>query len=268
MSTSIEHDHARAAYDVFAPHYDAFTAHHDYERWTCTLEELARGCGLRGQRMLDVACGTGKSFLPFVQRGYDVTACDVSPAMVRLAALKAGDQVRLEVCDMRALPTLGSFDLVCCLDDAVNYLLSERELAAAITGLRRNLAPGGLVVFDVNTLRAYRTFFASMTVVADRDRVLVWDGHATSMFAAGTVAQATLEALVRYEDGTWRRHRSVHCQRHHPRSVTRTALRKAGLELVGLYGMKLDGSVTPTLRENRNSKAVYIARHRADNARR
>jgi predicted TPR repeat methyltransferase len=252
--------HARAAYDVFAPHYDDFTAHHDYEAWTTTLEGLARECGLRGRRLLDVACGTGKSFLPYLDRGYDVTATDISPAMVQLAAAKAGDRARLEVCDMRALPRLGTFDLVCCVDDAVNYLLSAEELVATFAGLARNLAAGGIVVFDANSVQTYRTFFASMTVLVDDERVLVWDGHAKEEFAAAGLAQATVEVLNRRSDGSWWRERSVHHQRHHPRPTVEDALRRAGLEAVAVRGMRLDGSVTESFDELDNSKVVYIAR--------
>jgi SAM-dependent methyltransferase len=253
-------EHARAAYDVFAPHYDDFTAHHDYGHWTTTLEKLACACGLRGRRLLDVACGTGKSFLPFLDRGYEVTACDISPGMVQAAAAKAGDRARLEVCDMRALPRFGAFDLVCCLDDAINYLLSADELVATFAGLARNLAQGGVVVFDANSLRTYRTFFASKTVLVSDERVLVWDGHATDTFAAADLAQATLEALNRRDDGGWWRERSVHHQRHHPRATVERAQRQAGLDPVAVRGMRLDGSVTEGFDEQENSKVVYVAR--------
>jgi SAM-dependent methyltransferase len=258
--SAVPGEHARAAYDALAPHYDAFTAHHDYERWTTTLEDLARAGGLRGQRLLDVACGTGKSFMPFLERGYEVTACDISPAMVALAAAKAGGRARLEVCDMRALPRFGAFDLVCCLDDAINYVHGAQELEATFMGLARNLAAGGVVVFDANSLLAYRTFFASMSVLVGEERVLVWDGHATADFAASDRAQATIEALTRRDDGSWWRERSAHHQRHHPRETVQCALRRAGLQAVAVRGMRIDGSTTDGFDELENSKAVYIAR--------
>jgi SAM-dependent methyltransferase len=253
-------DHARAAYDAFAPAYDRFTAHHRYEPWTATLEGLARDAGLDGRRLLDVACGTGKSFLPFLARGYEVMACDVSPAMAALAAEKARGLARVEVHDMRALPRLGEFDLVCCLDDSVNYLDSPDELVAAFTGMRRNLAPGGVLVFDVNTLATYRSFFAAITVVQAEGEVLVWDGRAPADLGAGGLAEATLEALVASADGTWSRTCSHHRQRHHPERVVASALEAAGLRVAGHYGMHLDGSVTDALDELLNSKAVYVAR--------
>ena len=252
--------HARATYEVLAPYYDDFTADHDYDSWTRSLEALARDCGLRGRRLLDVACGTGKSFMPFLDRGYEVVACDVSPAMVQLAAAKAGDRARLEVCDMRALPGLGTFDLVCCIDDAVNYLLTTEELVATFAGLARNLAAGGVVLFDANSLATYRSFFASISVLVGDERVLVWEGHAPGGFAAGGLAQATVEALHRGADGSWWRERAVHHQRHHPRAEVERALREAGLEPVAVRGMRLDGTVTEDFDELDNSKAVYVAR--------
>jgi SAM-dependent methyltransferase len=248
-----------ATYDAFAPYYDDFTAHHRYEEWTASLESLARAAGLKGRRLLDVGCGTGKSFLPFLDRGYEVTACDISPAMTAIAERKAAGRARVEVQDMRSLPQVGTFDLICCLDDAVNYLDDETELHAAFSGFRRNLAHDGVVVFDTNTLNAYRSFFASATVVQSPDRVIVWDGRTPSDLAAGGLADAEVLALERNGEW-WSRARSVHHQRHHPEATVRNALTAAGLPWVATYGMHLDGSVTEGFDELANSKAVYVAR--------
>lgn len=253
-------DHARIAYDALAPSYDRFTAHHDYPAWTATLERLARAAGLRGRRLLDVACGTGKSFEPFLARGYAVTACDVSPAMAARAEAKAAGRARVVVCDMRALPDLGEFDLACCLDDGVNYLHEPGELVAAFAGIRRNLAPGGILVFDANTLATYRSFFGSLTVIQAAGEVLVWDGRTPSDLPPGGFAEATLEALVAGADGTWSRVASHHRQRHHPRERIEGALAEAGLPCAARHGMHLDGSVTETVDELANSKVVYVAR--------
>jgi SAM-dependent methyltransferase len=255
--------HARTAYDALAEHYDLFTAGHDYDAWTSSLEALAVKHGLVGSRLLDVACGTGKSFLPMLDRGYEVTACDVSEQMLRVAQAKAHGSVRLEACDMRQLPTLGQFDLVFCLDDAFNYLLSPDELRVAMHGLRRNLAPQGVAVFDVNTLASYRSFFGSRQVVSDDGRVLIWEGLAGEPFAKAGVAQATVEILVRDANTQWARVRTSHYQRHHPRTAIAAALDASGLRIVGEYGMYLDGSVSDGFDEDQNSKAVYVIRRAA-----
>ena len=232
---------------------------HDYETWTTTLERLARAHGLRGTRLLDVACGTGKSFLPFLDRGYEVTACDISPAMAERAAAKAGDRARVEVHDMRALPGLGAFDLVCCLDDAVNYVLSAEELEATFAGLARNLAPGGVVVFDANSLAR----LPDVLRVDDRAR-----RRRARAGVGGSRARPTSQrrpragdarGICRREDGTWWRERSAHLQRHHPRETVERALRRAGLQAAAVYGMRLDGSTTDAFDDLDNSKAVYVA---------
>src|SRR3954454_2667148 len=122
MQALLVPDLAAEAYDGLAPAYDAFTAAHEYVRWLDYLEGLAVEHGLRGKALLDVGCGTGKSFLPMLEKGYDVVACDLSPQMAERAREKMPTgAARVLVADMRELADLGAFDLVTCLDDAINY---------------------------------------------------------------------------------------------------------------------------------------------------
>src|ERR687895_209049 len=102
-------------YDAFAPYYDAFTAGSDYEAWTRHVLELAHRLGLRGTSLLDLACGTGKSFVPFLRRGFAVTGCDVSPGMLAEARRKAPGAALVRA-DLRELGSIGRFDLVTCFD--------------------------------------------------------------------------------------------------------------------------------------------------------
>jgi SAM-dependent methyltransferase len=245
------------AYEDLAPLYDAFTAHHDYEGWTDTLEVLSRRHGLRGDRVLDLACGTGKSLVPWTARGYRVVGCDLSPAMLARAAAKA-PAVELHVADLRALPLLGSFDLVLCLDDSLNYLHDESALADAFAGASRLLAPEGLLIFDVNCLRTYRTSFAR-DACCERDGVFfAWRGE-TDGATDGVLAQATVEAFVPSGD-TWRRITSVHRQRHHTVGVVTRELRAAGLDCRAVHGVHPDGALDPLVDERRHTKALFVAR--------
>ena len=188
---------AESAYEAMAPLYDDFTAHHDYELWLGNLLPKLRRHGLSGRRLLDVGCGTGKSFLPMLERGWEVTACDISPSMVELARAKAGAAARLSVADMRELPVFGEFDLVWALDDAVNYLLSAEELGRALSGMRANMTPGGLLMFDVNCLQTYRSFFAEEQRVRRRGRTLVWRGQGSLRRGAGLDQRGALRGRGR-----------------------------------------------------------------------
>jgi len=240
-----------------APVYDDFTAHHDYELWLGNLLPKLRRHGLSGRRLLDVGCGTGKSFLPMLERGWEVTACDISPSMLALARAKAGGAVQLSVADMRELPVFGEFDLVWALDDAVNYLLSGEELREALSGMRANLAPGGLLMFDVNVLQAYRTFFAEEQRVERNGRRLIWRGQSSADVAPGSISEARLE--VESEDAEDKVETHVHRQRHFPEAEVRDLLAAAGLKCLDVYGHGFDAVPKQPVEELIHSKAVYIA---------
>lgn len=255
-------DEALRAFQAMAPVYDDFTAHYDYEGWLTDLLAILERRGLTGRRLLDVACGTGKSFLPMLPRGWQVTGCDISPAMVALAGEKVGDSVELSVADMRELPRLGEFDLVWALDDAINYLLSVDELEEALSGMRRNLADTGLLLFDVNELHAYRTFYVETSVVEQDGKRFVWRGLAPADVAASSVCESRLEVQGDGDGGAnpKKGEASVHRQRHFAEAEVLVALKRAGLECLDVYGHGLDGIPSQPLDPERHTKAIYIAR--------
>lgn len=254
-------DRQADAYEAMASVYDDFTAHHNDREWIGDLLKLGAAHGLRGDTVLDVACGTGKSFLPLLDLGWRVTACDVSPSMVELARAKAGSQVeRLVVADMRELPRFGSFDLVCCLDDAVNYLLSSAELERALRAMAANLAPEGILIFDSNTVTTYRTFFGEHVEVEANGRRLIWDGRTGGVAEPGQVSEAAFEVEPLVPGTGPTVPPEFHRQRHHPEAEVRAALSAAGLELAGLYGHNTDGVPHQPMDEEAHTKAIYVAR--------
>jgi len=243
---------ARDAYEVFSSSYDDFNHGYMYERWTARLLSAAQDAGLRGDRLLDLACGTGLSFIPMLDRGWTVTACDISPAMLELARAKVGSAATLLTADMRQLPRLGEFDLIWAVNDAMNYLLSSEDLEAALVGMRRNLAPGGIVVFDVNTLTAYRRFFSTVHSVEINGRHFAWRGlMSAGEVESGSINEAHFEAEG--EEGSSHLHR----QRHFSESEVLLAIEAAGLRSVQVMG-ESDGNLEPGLNEDLHTKAVYL----------
>lgn len=208
--------HAAVAYEQIAPVYDDFTAHHDHPTWIGRLLRLGEAHGLGGDTVLDVGCGTGNSFLPLSALGWKVTAADISPSMVELARAKAGPEVRVEIADMRELPTYGRFDLVLCLDDALNYLHTQAELELALRGMAANLAPEGILIFDSNTLTTFRTFFAERVVVEARGRRLIWQGRTGGHAEPGQISEAAFEVEPLAPGAGPSLPPELHRQRHHP----------------------------------------------------
>jgi SAM-dependent methyltransferase len=249
---------AAEAYEALAPVYDRFTAHHDYELWTAGLLELAHRQGLTGRRALDAACGTGKSFVPLLERGFEVTACDCSQSMLDVASSKTDGSVPLHRRDLRELGRLGEFDLITCLDDVANYLTEPDELAASLRGLAQNLRPGGLLIFDANTISTYRGFFRETAVVEEPRLLIVWRGLASESFDGGDLAPAVLD-IFREHAGSWSRTTSRHAQRHHAEETVRDCVERAGLRCLASYGQDPAVNFETEVDEHRHTKAVYVA---------
>jgi SAM-dependent methyltransferase len=257
MTLTLESDAARA-YAVLAPAYDLLTAEYEYGPWLAAIERIARAHGLAGRRLLDVGCGTGKSFLPLLERGFEVTACDISPEMVELARLKGGDRAEVHVADMRRLPVFGEFDLITCIDDAINHLLSPDEVADALTGMEENLAPGGILVFDVNTLAAYRQ--VPDVVVEDEHWLLRWRGDLAELSVPGGEAEVVIDVFAHEGDGLWRRSVSRQRHRHHPIDELVELVEEAGLEVAAVLGQRPGAVLDAELDEEFHGKAVFIAK--------
>jgi demethylmenaquinone methyltransferase / 2-methoxy-6-polyprenyl-1,4-benzoquinol methylase len=121
---------------------------------------VARAVDARpGERVLDLAAGTGSSSLPFVAAGAHVVAADFSLGMLRVGkrahptlALLAGDALRLPFAD-------GSFDAV-----TISFgLRNVSDVDAALTEMARVTKPGGRLVvceFSHPTWRPFRTVYS------------------------------------------------------------------------------------------------------------
>lgn len=256
-----------STFEDCAVFYDALTAHHNYEAWMADLEELARRYGLRGTRLLDIACGTGKSFMPMLRRGYAVTGCDVSPQMLDQAAAKTGGLADLFVADMCRLGPIGEFDLVTCIDEPLNYLTDEEQLAGAFRSAAVNLAPCGIYLFDLNTVHTYRTVFGSDSCWEADGWLFVWRGTAEPGLDVGSAACSVIEAFQQTSDGRWLRRSNTHVQRHFPEPTVRGLLRAAGLRCLAVHGQFRDGRIEDAADDLRHTKFIYVCAHEEEGGR-
>jgi SAM-dependent methyltransferase len=253
------HEPTARAYDTLAPAYDLLTAGYAYGPWLRSIDALARAHGLAGRRALDVACGTGKSLEALLGLGYDAVGCDRSEGMVAVAAQKLAGRAPVLVADMCELPLLGAFDLVTCLDDALNHLPSAADVTAALRGMGANLAAGGLLAFDVNTLAAYRD--VGDRIVEDDDRIVLWHGAPARLDAPGGRAEVAMDVLSRRADGLWRRASASWGHWHYPLATIPRLVADAGLEVAAARGQLVGGVLEPDPDEHRHHKAVFLVRY-------
>jgi SAM-dependent methyltransferase len=243
-----------------APVYDSFTHQNDYEMWFGLLLPALEARGLRKGRLLDVGCGSGKAFPPMLRRGWSIHGCDVSAAMLERARERGEGEVELAVADMRELPVFGEFELVWALNDPVNYMLGEEELVAALAGMRANLAPGGLLLFDTNTVVAYSGFFAEEVVLERDGWRLIWRGRSSPDAPPGTIREASFEAEPLDPGAGTAIAPELHRERHFAEAEVLAALAEAGLDCLDVYGFADDEPLHQPLDEDAHYKAIYVAR--------
>ncbi|MGH3759278.1 class I SAM-dependent methyltransferase [Actinophytocola sp.] len=101
--------------------------------------------------LYDCTCGIGTQALPLAAKGFRVNGSDLSAAAVERARAEArerGVDVRLDVADVRALPSR-RFDAVLACHNSLPHLLTDADLAAAVRSVRGCLDPGGLFLASI-----------------------------------------------------------------------------------------------------------------------
>ena len=118
--------------------------------------EFVEGLGIKpGDKVLDVACGTGNQSIPAAKLGGDVTGIDIAPNLIEQAKSNAdteGLKIRFEVGDAEKLPyEEASFDVVLSMFGAMfaprpDYVVNE---------LTRVSRPGGVIAMGNWTLEGF-----------------------------------------------------------------------------------------------------------------
>jgi tellurite methyltransferase len=105
-----------------------------------------------GASVLDVGCGEGRNAIFLSERGFEVTAIDISDAGIRkLRALaeKKGLNVRASVCDMRDYPFRGRFDVI--MSHGCLHLAEREAWEKMIPRFKAQTNPGGFNIIVVFT---------------------------------------------------------------------------------------------------------------------
>jgi hypothetical protein len=155
---------------------------------------------------------------------------------------------------MRDLPWHEEFDLVTCINDAINYLLSLEDLKKALACMARALAPHGMAIFDANSLKTFRSAFAQHATAADSGYFFEWQGRATPTFQTGEIARATL--TVMHGGGL---DETEHVQRHWPVDALRRECLHAGFHRVVIRGQLPGARLMDAPDETQHSKVVVLA---------
>lgn len=242
---------AYEGYAALAPFYDEFVAHPAYRRWILSIEQMARGLGVDGLRLLDVGCGTGRSFAVLLERGYLVTAVEPVGPMLAQARRRSPRRVRTAHALTVDAPA-GPFDLVLALNDVVNCVPDAEELHRTLVAVAARLADRGVFAFDVTPRVQHAVLFGRRTERVTARARFSWSPGATSD------ADERLAHLHIWPTGQPETV-AVHRQRTIDPHQVRAALAAAGLHAVAMRGCDNDGRLLPTT--TGAFKHIYFASH-------
>jgi SAM-dependent methyltransferase len=219
-------------YANLADLYDLFAADRSlrvfYREWRDSLLVAVRLFKVKVHVLVDLACGTGNTTIPWTrQRGWTMVGVDSSAAMLH-QAWKKSRRVRWYRQDLRKLNLDEHADVMTCHFDALNHILDPQDLQQVFVNVAHTLNDGGLFQFDMNT----EAFFRWLRVHEKLFRVGPNCFMAYNQYDSGRRI-ATFHQLWFVQKGCLYEQREVKVQeRAYATGEIRRMLRKAGLRLL------------------------------------
>jgi ubiquinone/menaquinone biosynthesis C-methylase UbiE len=138
-------------YSGLARFYDILLGNGFANRASENFDHLRRYYGLRPDSAADVACGTGTFILYLSSLGIRrIYGVDCSAEMLRIALDKnKANEACFLLQDFHSLCLPEPVDLITCNFDSLNYMLTEKDLLLALRRFHANLAPRGVLYFDI-----------------------------------------------------------------------------------------------------------------------
>jgi SAM-dependent methyltransferase len=174
-------------YNELSPYYKYL-----FRDWNASVDRHARilddvireHFGESVRSILDAACGIGTQTIGLAQKGYQLTASDISTGEIEKARLEASQRnlnVDFQVADMRDLQRMfqTKFDLVIACDNAIPHLLTDDDILRAFRQFHQVTTDAGGCIISVRDYAAMerggRKLYPRLVHDVPQGRIVVFD---------------------------------------------------------------------------------------------
>lgn len=224
------------AYTDFARVYDELMDETPYMEWCKWIVSKLWENGIRDGLVLDLGCGTGAMTELLYTAGYDMIGVDASADMLEQAVRKKEEaciDVLYLMQEMEAFELYGTVCAVVCCCDCINYLTEPEALLRCFKLVNNYLDPGGLFLFDFNTVHKYRDEIGDTIIAENReDCSFIWEN---TYDEDSRMNEYDLTLFMREADGRYGKHTETHMQRGYELAEIKELLERAGLRFEGAY---------------------------------
>jgi len=248
------------AYTDFAKVYDELMDETPYHEWAAYISQLISGYGISlpyGENkkdkdadelsedeklsqernlVVELGCGTGRFTEEMARLGYDMVGIDNSSDMLGIARKKleeSGLDIMYLEQDMTELDLFCTAGCVVSVCDSINYLIEDEQILKTFELVNNYLYPGGLFVFDFNTLHKYRDVIGDVTIAENRDDCsFIWENYFDD---DSHINEYDLTVFIKEggkESSVFRRSMETHLQRGYTLDEMKSFIKASGMEFI------------------------------------
>lgn len=224
------------SYRTFASVYDTFMNDVPYDEWGDYVHNLLQDYKIEDGLILELGCGTGALTEMLSAKGYDMIGLDNSEDMLEIAQekkMESGSDILYLLQDMREFELYGTVRAVVSICDAMNYITEEDDLLTVFQLVNNYLDPGGIFLFDLNTLYKYEKIMGDCTIAENREEgSFIWENYFDS---ESGINEYDLTLFIPENGDMYRKYEEVHYQKGYELETVKQLLEQAGLQFVTVY---------------------------------
>jgi SAM-dependent methyltransferase len=137
---------ADKSFEYLAQYYDLIYKDKDYKKEVDFIEDIFQSTH-KPKKILEIGCGTGNYTRILLERGYKITAVDISENMLKMAKEKCA--CKFIKGDIRDISINDKFDACIAMFAVMDYVTENSDLVKVFSNIYKQLKPNGVFVFDV-----------------------------------------------------------------------------------------------------------------------